>query len=172
MPGSGQKHYSCFNCPQRVRQKDRHIISSRNRAFIAKLTGRTPSNSDFLCNKCRCMCQHHIKKKTSMPSRVQQVPSQSTEAPPFSPPSIPLPFPCTSRGHASCCMCKRQGPKLVVVPVDVRHHIFITKEVIIPAGARCCPNHWTFQTWMRNNLDPSHAVYTNCDYHHPTPKNM
>lgn len=87
------------------------------------------------------MCQHHIKRKTSMPSRVQQVPAQSTEAPPFSPPSIPLPFPSTSRGHASCCMCKRQGPKLVVVPVGVRHHIFITKEVIIPAGARCCPNH-------------------------------
>lgn len=83
MPGSGQKHYGCFNCPKRVRQKDRHIISSRNRAFIAKLTGRTPSHSDFLCNKCRCMCQHHIKKKTSIPSRVQQVPAQSTEAPPF-----------------------------------------------------------------------------------------
>uniref|UniRef100_K1QJ74 Uncharacterized protein n=1 Tax=Magallana gigas TaxID=29159 RepID=K1QJ74_MAGGI len=141
MPGSGQKHYGCFNCPKRVRQKDRHIISSRNRAFIAKLTGRTPSNSDFLCNKCRCMCQHHIKKKTSIPSLVQQVPAQSTEAPPLSPPSIPLPFPSTSRGHASCCMFKRQGPKLVVVPVGVRHHIFITKEVIIPAGARCCPNH-------------------------------
>lgn len=147
MPGSGQKHYGCFNCPNRVRQKDRHIISSRNRAFIAKLTGRTPSNSDFLCNKCRCMCQHHIKRKTSMPSRVQQVPAQSTEAPPFSPPSIPLPFPSTSRGHASCCMCKRQGPKLVVVPVGVRHHIFITKEVIIPAGARCCPNH------LQQNID-------------------
>lgn len=147
MPGSGQKHYGCFNCPNRVRQKDRHIISSRNRAFIAKLTGRTPSNSDFLCNKCRCMCQHHIKRKTSMPSRVQQVPAQSTEAPPFSPPSIPLPFPSTSRGHASCCMCKRQGPKLVVVPVGARHHIFITKEVIIPAGARCCPNH------LQQNID-------------------
>lgn len=82
-----------------------------------------------------------------MPSRVQQVPAQSTEAPPFSPPSIPLPFPSTSRGHASCCMCKRQGPKLVVVPVGVRHHIFITKEVIIPAGARCCPNH------LQQNID-------------------
>ena len=68
MPGSGQKHYGCFNCPNRVRQKDRHIISSRNRAFIAKLTGRTPSNSDFLCNKCRCLFQHHIKKKTSIPA--------------------------------------------------------------------------------------------------------
>nr|XP_034308171.1 uncharacterized protein LOC117683221 [Crassostrea gigas] len=44
-------------------------------------------------------------------------------------------------------MCKCQGPKLVVIPVGVRHHIFITKEVIIPAGARCCPNH------LQQNID-------------------
>lgn len=28
-----------------------------------------------------------------------------------------------------------------IVPVGVRHHVFINKDVIIPAGARCCPNH-------------------------------
>jgi hypothetical protein len=28
-----------------------------------------------------------------------------------------------------------------VVPSEFRQRIFITKEVIIPAGARCCPNH-------------------------------
>lgn len=25
--------------------------------------------------------------------------------------------------------------------MDIRHQIFISKEIIIPAGARCCPNH-------------------------------
>lgn len=59
----------------------------------------------------------------------------------FSPPTVSLPFSCTSRGHSSCCLCKRPGPKLVVVPVDVRHRLFISHEVIIPAGSRCCQNH-------------------------------
>ncbi|XP_062596569.1 uncharacterized protein LOC134258027 [Saccostrea cucullata] len=148
MPGSGRKNYGCFNCPRRVRQKDRHSISSKNRSIIAKLTGRTPSDSDFLCNKCRCMCHYHAKqRKTSKLARAQiqnrQTPESTSEvkAPPFSPPSVLLPFPSTSRGHASCCICKRPGPKLVVIPVEVRHQLFISREIIIPSGARCCPNH-------------------------------
>jgi hypothetical protein len=31
--------------------------------------------------------------------------------------------------------------QVVVVPLDARHEIFILKEIIIQAGARCCPNH-------------------------------
>lgn len=77
--------------------------------------------------------------KTQDRGRPEVPPAPS--APPFSPPSVTLPFPCTSRGHAMCCICKRPGPKLVVVPVDLRHRIFLSKEIIIPAGSRCCPNH-------------------------------
>ncbi|XP_048768744.2 uncharacterized protein LOC125662931 [Ostrea edulis] len=144
----GKKSYNCCNCPRVVRQKDRYSIARKYRVVISKLSGRTPGDDDFLCNRCRCMCARHIKRKGhSMASTTdcqgESAPSTSstTLTPQFSPPSVTLPFPCTSRGHAACCICKRPGPKLVVVPVGFRHRIFITKEVIIPAGARCCPKH-------------------------------
>ncbi|XP_062599343.1 uncharacterized protein LOC134260823 [Saccostrea cucullata] len=145
MSDSARKFYCCFNCPRRVRQKDRHSIPKKCRSVISKLSGRTPSDRDFLCNKCKCMCYYYLKKKHPNYPRPQNhgrtEQSSASPAPPFSPPSVTLPFPCTSRGHAMCCICKRPGPKLVVVPVDVRHRIFISKEVIIPAGSRCCPKH-------------------------------
>ncbi|XP_061177700.1 uncharacterized protein LOC133186476 [Saccostrea echinata] len=146
MSGSARKFYCCFNCPRRVRQKDRHSVPKKCRAVITKLSGRTPSDRDFLCNKCKCVCYYYLKRKehpnSSRPQdHGKKEVSSAPSAPPFSPPSIRLPFPCTSRGHAMCCICKRPGPKLVVVPVDLRHRIFISKEVIIPACSRCCPNH-------------------------------
>lgn len=146
MSSSAKKFYNCFNCPRRVQQKDRHSVPKKCRAVITKLSGRTPGDNDYLCNKCRCMCYYHLKQKehpkhakTQDRGRPEVPPAPS--APPFSPPSVTLPFPCTSRGHAMCCICKRPGPKLVVVPVDLRHRIFLSKEIIIPAGSRCCPNH-------------------------------
>jgi hypothetical protein len=40
----------------------------------------------------------------------------------------------------------------VVVPVDVRHQIFISKGVIIPAGSRCCPKH------LEGNIGDLHLI--------------
>lgn len=83
---------------------------------------------------------------------MQNLAERSSSAVPnaFRPPTVSLP--CTSRGHSSCCLCRRPGPKLVVVPVDVRHRLFISHEVIIPAGSRCCPNHL-----QRNIEDVKHV---------------
>lgn len=132
MLSSANKFYSCFNCPRRVQQKDRHSIPKKCRAVISKLSGRTPGDNDHLCNKCRCMCYYHLRQKEHhMHAKTQDR---------GRPEVLPAP-PCTSRGHAMCCICKRPGPKLVVVPVVVRHRIFLSKEIIIPAGSRCCPNH-------------------------------
>lgn len=140
MSSSAKKFYSCFNCPRRVQQKDRHSVPKKCRAVITKLSGRTPGDNDYLCNKCRCMCYYHLKQKEH-PKHAKTQDRGRPEVPPapsFSPPSV---TPCTSRGHAMCCICKRPGPKLVVVPVDLRHRIFLSNEIIIPAGSRCCPNH-------------------------------
>lgn len=82
-----------------------------------------------------------LSPKTKRAPKDQSIP-ELLSAPPFSPPSVTLPFPCTSRGHVMCFICKRPGPKLVVVDVDVdvRHHTFLSKEIIIPAWSRCCSN--------------------------------
>ena len=38
-------------------------------------------------------------------------------------------------------ICKRRGPKLIVVPANARFSSFVYLCIIIPAGARCCPGH-------------------------------
>ena len=145
MPGLDPKFYNCFHCGIRTRSKDRYRIPKEHRHVISKLCGRTPSDDHFLCNRCRHVCRAYVKKKNDRGSTSQVVTEhQETRASttvPVSPPSVLLPFPSTSRGHSYCCLCKRPGPKLVTVPTDVRHRIFITKEIIIPAGSRCCPVH-------------------------------
>lgn len=143
----GPKSYGCYNCQRRTRQKDRYPIHKKYKSLLYKPTGRTPCETDSLCNRCRHMFDSILRRKddkkkssTSLQQPEEKVLHPSQQAP-FSPPSVTLPFPCTTRGHSSCCLCKRPGPKLVVVPVDVRHRIFISHEIVIPAGARCCPNH-------------------------------
>lgn len=58
-----------------------------------------------------------------------------------SPPSIHLPISSTVKSHAYCFICKRPGPKLVVMPSESRLSVFVEKNILIAEGNRCCPNH-------------------------------
>lgn len=58
-----------------------------------------------------------------------------------SPPSITLSIPSTSKSHANCVICKKPGPKLIVVTQYARVRAFIQKEMFVPAGSRCCPKY-------------------------------
>lgn len=58
-----------------------------------------------------------------------------------SPPSISLSIPSTPKIHAQCFLCKRPGPKLVLVPSNARFDVFMNCEIIVPAGSRCCHDH-------------------------------
>ncbi|XP_061196000.1 uncharacterized protein LOC133204277 [Saccostrea echinata] len=141
MTNPGKKSYKCFLYPRRTKQTDRYAISKSHRSVVTRLSGRTPSEEDFLCNKCRHICKSNMQGSKKGKNKLLTSTSQPSSSTPASSPSVQLPFPSTARGHSSCCICKRPGPKLIVVPVDIRHQVFISKEIIIPAGARCCPNH-------------------------------
>ena len=58
-----------------------------------------------------------------------------------SPPSVSLQIPCTSKSLSFCFVCKKPGPKLIVVSSQARFSIFLQDEIILPAGSRCCPGH-------------------------------
>ncbi|KAK3102132.1 hypothetical protein FSP39_009062 [Pinctada imbricata] len=142
MLGKAPRFYDCFQCGRRTKPKDRFRISKDHKQVLSKLSGRTPSEHHFICNRCRHVCRSYIKQKNDRYRKTDNFETENrTASVPLSPPSVVLPFPCTSRGHSYCCICKKPGPKLIVVPTDVRHRIFITREVIIPAGSRCCPVH-------------------------------
>lgn len=140
----GKQSYKCFLCPRIAKRTDRFVISKSHRLVVNRISRRTPSDGDILCNKCRHVCKSYIKGSEKAKKKVQACNSSTcTPQPsvtPVSQPSVQLPFHSSVRGHYSCCICKRPGPKLIVVPVDIRHQIFISKEIIIPADARCCLN--------------------------------
>ena len=56
-------------------------------------------------------------------------------------PSIPLPIPSSGGGHLQYVMCKRRGPKLVVVPTNARFNLFLDKLIILTVGASYCQGH-------------------------------
>ena len=58
-----------------------------------------------------------------------------------SPPSVSLPISSTSKSHSYCFICKKPGPKVVVVSPQAKFSVFLQREVLIPAGCRCCPGH-------------------------------
>lgn len=59
MSTSAKMFYICLNFPRRVQQKDRHGVPKKCRVVITKLSGRTPGDNDYLCNKCH----YHLKQK-------------------------------------------------------------------------------------------------------------
>jgi hypothetical protein len=58
-----------------------------------------------------------------------------------SPPSVSLNIPGASNSHARCAVCKKTGPKLLVISHDARFQAFIDGNILIPAGTRGCPTH-------------------------------
>ena len=98
-----------------------------------RLQGRYQMRKIFLCNKCRCMCQYHSKQRTitSVSKQVYNrgTPSSDGTEPPFSSPSIPLPFPSMTRGHTACCICRRPGSKLVVC-LSVRPSVRLSVQIV------------------------------------------
>lgn len=58
-----------------------------------------------------------------------------------SPPSVALSLPSTSTSHSSCFICRRPGPKLIVVLPTEWNSVFLRKRVLIPYNSRCCAKH-------------------------------
>jgi hypothetical protein len=58
-----------------------------------------------------------------------------------SPPSVSLNIPGASNSHARCVVCKKPGPKLLVISHDARFQAFIDGNILMPAGTRGCPTH-------------------------------
>ncbi|XP_056002390.1 uncharacterized protein LOC125663311 isoform X4 [Ostrea edulis] len=55
------KNYCCFRCRKRVDPRYRYKVSEKQRPVLMTLTGRTPSDFDCVCNKCRKFCYHYLK---------------------------------------------------------------------------------------------------------------
>ena len=147
------KHYNCILCNARTKPKNRKNINPavqkylRRKFFITEI-----SQDDKLCNKC-------LHKYYKSENNIQELVRETTVQPDYSdpdyvpskkprisssissPPSVLLNIPSTSKSHARCFVCKRQGSKMFVLSQDARFKAFIDSNILIPAGARCCGSH-------------------------------
>ena len=64
----------------------------------------------------------------------------------------------TSRSHARCFVCKRPGPKLVSLSAEGRVKAFIEHNLLINAGARCCPVHTSDGFILLQAVNTIHSV--------------
>ena len=152
MPAECKKSFPCILCKKRTKPKDRKKCeSSAIRRFLRKNFLVEAKTTDILCNKCRHL--YHGNKQTSPLSKSSQSQSTQPSSSMPSPPSVSLPIHRTPSSHAYCFICKRPGPKLVVVPSSSRFLAFIHNEIIIPAGSRCCPSHIIDGEFITGALD-------------------
>ncbi|CAC5389445.1 unnamed protein product [Mytilus coruscus] len=163
MPGNGPKYYPCVLCNKRTKPHERRPINKSVAKYLNKNFLITPKQEDKICNTCK---HKYYVQETKHSSAVQHRLSDDEDyVPPAkrrstvlsSPPSVSLSIPSTSKSHSYCFICKKPGPKLIVVQSQARFSTFLKKEVIIPAGCRCCPGHL-----MEDNFTEDAISKINC----------
>ena len=134
-------YFHCVLCSKRTKPAERRSINKGIKKYLRrKFLIEAPDNS-VMCNKCR-----HIYRNESATGiytcNQSDTCTVSTSDQQKSPPSVSLSLASTAKTHAYCCICKKPGPKLVVIPTESRTAVFVERNVLIPPGNRCCPVHF------------------------------
>lgn len=119
---------------------NKRLIKYLRKSFLLECT-----TSDYICGKCSRPAYPYSDtqpKVQSLQTRqtnidVNVLPITQTQ----SPPSVRLNIKCATKSHAYCFICKKPGPKLIVIPGNLRTDVFLKHNVLITADSRCCPSH-------------------------------
>ena len=137
----------CVLCSKRLKIHQRRPVNKHVKKYLRKNFLLECSSTDFICGKCSrpaysfpVPSSHHAQ--VVLPNRA--VPSTSQT---LSPPSVKLTIKSATKSHAYCFICKKPGPKLVVVPQNLRTNVFLRHNILVTSESRCCPSHFN------NNLD-------------------
>ncbi|WAR09692.1 hypothetical protein MAR_034768 [Mya arenaria] len=133
-------------CKTRTNPKNRRKINSELKQLILKRLPIELKDTDVLCNKCRIKHFYKLSPVENFDNKLIDQSDNEEYQPPVSksfasPPSVRLNIPSTPKSHSRCFICKRPGPKLIVVPSEARFTAFVQRNVIIKSGTRCCPVH-------------------------------
>lgn len=142
---SAQKSFPCCVCNKRTKPNERRNITGDQNKLLRKYLFKnfliTITNEDVICLKCRNKYNRNRYSITPENVHIETVEPATKKSCFTSPRNIKLPLSSVGGGHSTCLVCKRRGPKLVVASSNARYYIFVHKEIIIPAGSRCCPSH-------------------------------
>ena len=107
MPGSTINYYNCIICSKRTKAHERRGISTAVKKVLRKnFLLDSFKDSDVICNKCRHLCRKNFVQPQVTAQIQKPHQNEVNTKPQFSPPSITLPIPSTSKSHAYCCICK------------------------------------------------------------------
>ncbi|KAJ8299852.1 hypothetical protein KUTeg_022599 [Tegillarca granosa] len=148
MPGYGPKFFNCVVCCKRTKPRERRIINKDVEKYLERKLFISVKEHDVICNKCKHKFYVAETTRSTSVSMAEEIsdpsyvpPSTIRRAPVSSPPSVHLNILSTPRTHSRCIVCKKQGPKLVVVSSDAQFDAFMHHSILIAAGSRCCPVH-------------------------------
>ncbi|CAC5394736.1 unnamed protein product [Mytilus coruscus] len=146
------------------------------RNFLSKNFLVLPNEDDVICDTCRRKYYREEQAQVNTPTVLTS--DTNANDPDFMPPSAPkraklssslsisLPISSTLKGHAQCCLCKQRGQKLMVVHQEARFNTFLEKNIIIPAGSRCCPRHLCTEGFTKEANEDITSVYTVTGFNH------
>lgn len=133
---------SCVLCSKRLKVHQRRPVIKQVAKYLRKNFLLETTNNDFICGKCnRPAYRTEVSTSNAQKSKSDNTDTASSSQI-VSPPSVCLKIKSVAKSHAYCCICKRPGPKLVVVPHNVRFDVFVKNNVIVSSGSRCCPVHF------------------------------
>ncbi|XP_053405404.1 uncharacterized protein LOC128558951 [Mercenaria mercenaria] len=141
------KFHNCVVCNTRTKPKNRRPVNKSIKKYLLKKFFINADERSIICNKCRHNYYIAETQRSSTYSSTEasdpdfHPPASKGNSSYLSPPSVSLKIPCTTKTHAKCFLCKRPGPKLIVVPSETRVTVFIKFNILIPSGSRCCPVH-------------------------------
>ncbi|CAC5404613.1 unnamed protein product [Mytilus coruscus] len=132
-------YFKCVLCSKCTKPKERATVNKDITKYLRRKFVIEAKDGDIICNKCRHIFRKERDHKVLPCVKTSKSSSQTTAT--FSPPSVTLKIPSTSKSHAYCCICKKPGPKLIVISPDVRTATYVDNNILIPSGNRCCSNH-------------------------------
>ncbi|CAC5424087.1 unnamed protein product [Mytilus coruscus] len=132
-------YFKCVLCSKCTKPKERATVNKDITKYLRRKFLIEAKDGDIICNKCRHIFRKEKDHKVLPCVKTSKSSSQTPAT--FSPPSVSLKIPSTSKSHAYCCICKKPGPKLIVISPDVRTATYVDNSILIPSGNRCCPNH-------------------------------
>ncbi|XP_033726743.1 uncharacterized protein LOC117316313 [Pecten maximus] len=150
----GQKNYRCACCNKQTKPEGRrHITGETYKSYREYLNITNNDETLTTCGKCYIKFRRTSDEHLPVVGEPVQVPSNICDVDYIpktkrqkaegivSPKNIALPIGSTGKSHSTCCVCKRRGHKLIVVPSDCRYRLFVENGKLLLAGARCCIGH-------------------------------
>ncbi|CAG2229897.1 unnamed protein product [Mytilus edulis] len=152
--------FTCVLCTKRTKNHDRRFLGGESnkglRKYLYKYFFLNVDSCDVICGACRRKYyrQYDDKSITNAKPDKQVLPAASTSQQTLvSPKTITLSLSSIGGSHSTCFVCRKRGPKLIVVSSSTRLTTFVQNNIIIPAGARCCPGHISDENFSEQAIE-------------------